>query len=162
MTGLPERVVTPAEERLRKAVEWLGVTIDRHTDECPSLRRASEGGAETDLDSAFGDVQEAVPHSDLVGRLAGALASFAYVTFGPGRGFDQPEGSRTSDGITWMRPSVIRALLDEYAATSGPAELASRRSRDYGGRLAEDWRCVDCGTPLEPGTPQICEECVEA
>lgn len=25
----------------------------------------------------------------------------------------------------------------------------------------EDWSCIDCGIPLEPGTPLICEECVE-
>lgn len=26
----------------------------------------------------------------------------------------------------------------------------------------EPWNCVDCGIPLEPGTPPICEECVDA
>lgn len=26
---------------------------------------------------------------------------------------------------------------------------------------AEDWACVDCGIPLEPGAPPICEECAD-
>lgn len=25
----------------------------------------------------------------------------------------------------------------------------------------EDWSCIDCGIPLEPGAPLICEECVD-
>ena len=25
----------------------------------------------------------------------------------------------------------------------------------------EDWSCIDCGIPLEPGAPPICSECVE-
>ena len=26
----------------------------------------------------------------------------------------------------------------------------------------EPWNCVDCGIPLEPGMPPICEECVDS
>jgi hypothetical protein len=51
----------------------------------------------------------------LADDLAGALASLAYVTWGPGRGFDQPEGSQAPDGLTWVSPSKIRALLDRAA-----------------------------------------------
>ena len=45
---------------LREALDWMAKVIDAHTDECVVLRRASEGGAETDLDSAFGDVRAAL------------------------------------------------------------------------------------------------------
>ena len=41
---------------LWEALEWMRLTIDRHSDACSVLRTASEGGAETDLDSAFGDL----------------------------------------------------------------------------------------------------------
>jgi hypothetical protein len=54
-------------------------------------------------------------------RLVGALASLAYVVWGPGRGFDQPEG-RSPDGVTWAVPSKVRALLDEAAALPDSGE----------------------------------------
>jgi hypothetical protein len=56
--------------------------------------------------------------------LAGALADLAYIVWGPGRGFDQPEGSRSPDGVTWTVPSKVRALLDEAALAAAEAAPA--------------------------------------
>jgi hypothetical protein len=60
-----------------------------------------------------------------------------------------------------------RDIVHEPIRLSGGAPHAWCQSCGYAHRIddpdcidaEEDWSCVDCGIPLEPGAPLICEEC---
>lgn len=56
----------------------------------------------------------------------------------------------------------LRATLDVSLAET---ERINRWHVDGGCPICatddEDWSCIDCGIPLEPGAPPICEECLD-
>ena len=43
----------------------------------------------------------------------------------------------------------------------GHADIAEDFAAEYVALFDDDWSCIDCGIPLEPGAPPICEECVD-
>jgi hypothetical protein len=76
---------------------------------------------------------------------------------------------------------AMNRYRDALAGTPAPTDGMERAIVESMGRVAEvrrrqqdptpditaamvsddDWSCIDCDIPLEPGAPPICEECVE-
>jgi hypothetical protein len=63
---------------------------------------------------------------------------------------------------------AIAESMERNAVRARIAEVKRRQRGDPGNVTAvmvsldsEDWACIDCGIPLEPGAPPICEECVD-
>lgn len=93
---------------------------------CPQHSYAALESRIAYLDAALAATPASIaPEAEgLRAALAGALADLAYIVWGPGRGFDQPEHGRSPDGATWAVPSKVRALLDRAAASSPPLDVA--------------------------------------
>ena len=62
------------------------------------------------------------------------------------------------DDVTSGIHPLDRFLVHEPIRLSGTAPDDVRREIEGDD---EDWSCIDCGIPLVPGAPPICEECVE-
>ncbi len=59
-------------------------------------------------------------------------------------------------GDSW--PGMIdtaRYVIETDGLDALERRVAKQESDD------DDWSCIDCGIPLEPGAPPICEECVD-
>jgi len=65
--------------------------------------------------------------------------------------------ARSADGAGSVQPPVVQRLVEAvYGA------IAHEYAHPVPAFDDEPWRCVDCGIDLEPGTPPICEECVDS